>query len=271
MKRLLTGLVILSLLFLLIPSSLAENAPIIRDEADLLSDADEGALYAAMKPVCAYCIPVFWTTDAADSTPTQKKAQEFLKRQVGNEEGTIFVIDMANRQIAIWSTEGISRTITTDVAYAITDETYIHATRGDYLTCAAETFAAIAEKLKMDSSKGESASTLDEQSLYMTGMRAECADAMDLISRISRTGGTDNVSLLAEARSHVYAFQILNALYFYETGRIAVDNELIDDTLEMIDGYISRLLTGMDSAETLTALLNRLRELQQTVGAASGR
>ncbi len=123
------------------------NEPIIRDDANLLSEAEQEELRQVMLPVCDYCIPLFWTTDTQDSTDTLSKAQAFLQSEIGDVDGVEFAIDMANRQICVYSSESIYQYITTEVASNITDSIYQYATQGNYLECAKQAFHMILDEL----------------------------------------------------------------------------------------------------------------------------
>ena len=73
MRRILPGkgicLLILTGILLCLSAAAGAEAlqtlPYIQDDADLLTDAEEQALFEDMKPVCEYGIPMFWTTREA--------------------------------------------------------------------------------------------------------------------------------------------------------------------------------------------------------------
>lgn len=123
------------------------NEPIIRDDANLLSEAEQEELRQVMLPVCDYCIPLFWTTDTQDSTDTVSKTQVFLQNEIGDVDGVAFAIDMANRQICVYSSDSIYQHITTEVASNITGSIYQYATQGNYLECAKQAFHMIFDEL----------------------------------------------------------------------------------------------------------------------------
>ena len=146
MKKALFFLFILTILMAAV-GSLADNAPVICDDAELLSEDEESELNQVMNPLCSFGIPVFWTTNQEDSTDTFTKAKDFLVNAIGDNEGVAFVIDMYNRELVIYSTNQVFQCVTTSQANRILDSVYKMATGGNYLECAKATFAAIFEVL----------------------------------------------------------------------------------------------------------------------------
>ena len=62
--------------------------------------------------------------------------------------GTLFLIDMDNRELYIFSDGDVYRTVTTSYANVITDNIYTYASDGDYFTCADNAFDQIASLLE---------------------------------------------------------------------------------------------------------------------------
>lgn len=122
----------------------AEPLPQIADEANLLSDAEEKALYDAMLPLCEYGTPLFWSTNASGSYSTM--ATRYFYERYGNEDGLLFVINMNVRQLTLVTGGHISRVITQADTNTITDNVYRLARKGDYAGCATEAFR---ESLKL--------------------------------------------------------------------------------------------------------------------------
>ena len=119
-----------------------KNLPYIQDDADLLTDAEEQALYADMMPVCEYATPMFWTTRESGDYTTL--ARDFYHRRLANgESGTLFVINMHARQLTIFSDGAIYRVVTNGEAETITDNVYRMAGREDYYECASSVFQQI--------------------------------------------------------------------------------------------------------------------------------
>ena len=128
-------------------SAAAENLPYIQDDADLLTDAEEQALYADMLPVCEYGVPMFWTTNEAGTYNSM--ARNFYHSRLRNgESGTLFVINMNARQLTIFSDGAIYRTVTNSEAETITDNVFRMAGRGNYYECASSVFRQIHSLLR---------------------------------------------------------------------------------------------------------------------------
>ena len=112
---------------------------IIDDRENLLSDAQEELLRQKMEPITAYG-GVAFVTDRQYSRDTGDYAETLYRSYFGRNSGTLFLIDMGQRNIWIFSDGAIYRTITKAYANTITDNVYRYATRGDYYGCAAEVF-----------------------------------------------------------------------------------------------------------------------------------
>ena len=143
-------LLVLALTFpILFPGSFAlgETAPYIQDDADLLTDDEEAALYDDMLPLCEYGTPMFWTT--LESGNYETLAENFYHSRLGNGvSGTLFVINMSARQLTIFSDGQIYRTVTTAEAETITDNVYRQARSGNYYACARSVFQQIGSLLR---------------------------------------------------------------------------------------------------------------------------
>ena len=148
MKRILLIMTVLLLVIVLPSLSLAEKAPVIIDEANLLNNEDKGKLYANMLPICDYGTPIFWSTSMEHDTSSEELAAIFLRGKLGEEDGVLFLIDMTRRKLVIFSSKQLYRIVTTPKANAILDQTYRKATNGDYLGCAMDTFTMIYELLQ---------------------------------------------------------------------------------------------------------------------------
>lgn len=112
---------------------------IIDDEADLLSDDEEAALGEKMMEVTPYGNAAFVTVDS-NYTTASSYAKDCYYDCFGYDSGTLFLIDMDNREIYIYSDGQVYRTITKSYANTITDNIYTYASDGDYFTCAYKAF-----------------------------------------------------------------------------------------------------------------------------------
>ena len=119
---------------------------IIRDDADLLTDEEERALTGHMYPVTSYGGAAFYTSDKRVSS-ADSYARSCYRDCFGTKSGTLFLIDMYNREIYIFSDGKIYQKITKAKANTITDNIYRYATRGEYYECAQKAFDQIATLL----------------------------------------------------------------------------------------------------------------------------
>ena len=140
MKRLMS---VLLLLMLLTPVCFGETdlSPVIRDDLDLITDAQEALLREEMLKVSPYGRPVFWTTDERGEAAA--KAERFYRSVNGKMSGVLFMIDMKTRMLYIFSDGAVYRTVTRAQARTITDNVYRYASREDYSACALEAFRQI--------------------------------------------------------------------------------------------------------------------------------
>lgn len=112
------------------------------DEEDLLTDAEEAALIEDMKPITEYGNAGFVSCQVY-SQSTEDYAKERYAYLFGTDSGTLFVIDMGNRQLYIKNNGAVSKTITNAYSNTITDNIYRYASQGDYYTCASTAFSQI--------------------------------------------------------------------------------------------------------------------------------
>ena len=117
---------------------------VIIDSADLLSDGEEKSLLEDMTPITEYGNAVFYTVDT-NYGQTSYTAREKFNQLYGSNRvsGTLFIIDMANREIYIYNSGQLSYTMTSSKSNTITDNVYRQASAGNYYRCASETFQQI--------------------------------------------------------------------------------------------------------------------------------
>ena len=114
----------------------------VEDDADLLKDSEELALLAKMKQVTSYGGAAF-VSSQAEAESAGKLAESRYREFFGKDSGTLFLIDMYNRKIWIFSDGAIYKIITKGYANTITDNVFRKATYGHYYECAAEAFDQI--------------------------------------------------------------------------------------------------------------------------------
>ncbi len=126
--------------------SSAAPTPIIQDDADLLTDAEEKELYGVMEAICEYGTPVLWTM--REPGDYQSLADRHYRDLLGTSSGTMLVMNMYERVLTIRSNGAISRTITNAEADTITDNIYRYAGSGRYYECARAAFEQIGKVLR---------------------------------------------------------------------------------------------------------------------------
>ena len=129
------------ILLLCLSCATADTVPVLRDDADLLSEQEEAELMTIMEPICEYGTPLFWTTDQAGND--RSNAENFYYQMLKNESGVLFVIDVNNRQLTILTNGAIRQIIPDGDADSITDNVYRFASREEYAACAKEAFLEI--------------------------------------------------------------------------------------------------------------------------------
>lgn len=113
------------------------------DAADLLSLQEESELQKVMEPISTYGNVAFVSIDNNPEYSTERYAEKYYEEHFGYSSGILFLIDMEERYLWIYSNGEIYKTITTSYANTITDNVYSYATRQDYLTCASKAFEQI--------------------------------------------------------------------------------------------------------------------------------
>lgn len=119
---------------------------VMDDAAGLMDSAEEAQVQAEMEAVAQYC-NVGCYTAGSGSADVLDKAEAWGRREFGDTEFTVFIIDMATRRIGIFSSRGIVRVVTKAKANVITDNVYKLASAGKYGECAAEAFRQEAQVL----------------------------------------------------------------------------------------------------------------------------
>lgn len=120
---------------------------IIEDDAGLISKQEEEALAEEMKEITVYGSVAFKTVEENFLT-TERYSRSYYEETFGSGSGTVFLIDMDNRNIWIHSNGKIYRTVTGSYADTITDNCYTYASKGEYYKCASKAFSQIAALLR---------------------------------------------------------------------------------------------------------------------------
>ena len=120
---------------------------IIQDDADLLTEEEEADLYEHMAPVTRYGHAGFYSTNGPVDQ-TSSYARDAYTDFFGQDSGTLFLIDMDNRYLYIFSRGAVEDAIPTSIANTITDNVYRLAGKGDYAGCAMTAFDQIGARLE---------------------------------------------------------------------------------------------------------------------------
>ena len=115
---------------------------ILEDDADLLSQEEEAQLASQMQEITDYGNALFKTI-SYNNFSASYFAEDYYHGQFGAESGTLFLIDMGNRELYIFSDGAVYKTITKAYAATITDNIYRYASDQDYYLCASTAFDQI--------------------------------------------------------------------------------------------------------------------------------
>ena len=119
---------------------------LIDDRADLLTAEEEKALLEDMRPCAAYGEIGFLSVNE-NSQSAASFAESYYLSTFGQVDGTLFLIDMDNRKIYLYSGGRNYSVISKGKADTITDNVYRYASKEEYYRCASETYAQIATVL----------------------------------------------------------------------------------------------------------------------------
>lgn len=111
--------------------------------AELLTNEEEQKLMERMKPLTEYGNIAFISSNNGVYHSTSVLADSVYHQMFGTQSGTIFLIDMYNREIYVFSDGSNYNIITKSKAYLITDNVYRYATNEEYYKCADEAFKQI--------------------------------------------------------------------------------------------------------------------------------
>lgn len=114
----------------------------IDDGADLLSELEETALCTDMQPITAFG-NVLFVSVSENPYSAAGYAENYYYTKCPGESGTLFLVDMDNRVIQIYSDGSVYRVVTADYAYTITDNVYRYASSGSYYQCASKAYEQI--------------------------------------------------------------------------------------------------------------------------------
>lgn len=115
---------------------------IIEDDANLLTESEEKSLKEVMGKCTEYGNIIFKSINS-NNTTADRYAQSYYNGRYGQQSGTLFLIDMDNRKVYIFSNGNNYTKITNEKAETITDNIYKLATKKEYYECAKQAYAQI--------------------------------------------------------------------------------------------------------------------------------
>lgn len=142
---------------------------LIEDDEKLIDESKIKELAKEMSKLTKYGNIIFKSTSVTSSS-TEYYAREYYHQKFGTESGTLFLIDMNNRYIYIFSDGYNYKYITKDKALIITDNIYKYASRGDYYTCAVEAY----KQMNTILSNGKIAEPMRYISSYIIALIVSC-------------------------------------------------------------------------------------------------
>jgi len=126
---------------------------VIDDHAGLLDPAEYDSVLGTMMPITQYCDAGFYTYGGESKEYVLNKAKAWAKDTFGR-SCTLLIIDMSTRQLAVWSTDDMMKTLTQAKAHTITDNIYTDASRGNYKGCAETAFNQMYKALRGENVTG---------------------------------------------------------------------------------------------------------------------
>lgn len=126
---------------------------VIDDSAALLDRAEYDSVMETMMNITEYCHAGLYTYSGGSTEYVVNKAKAWGSGTFSGDY-TMFIIDMSTRQLAVYSSDRIYKTITQSKAYTITDNVYSYASRKQYATCAETAFNQMYRVLKGENVSG---------------------------------------------------------------------------------------------------------------------
>ena len=102
------------------------------DNADLFTEDEELQLFNRMSGLAKYGNIILLTESTVNTSNTGAYAKQWYNSRYGRASGTVFLIDMQNRYLYIFSNGRNYQVITDSAADNITDNVYRYAKNGDY-------------------------------------------------------------------------------------------------------------------------------------------
>ncbi len=121
---------------------------VIEDDAHLLKEDEIAQLMDQMQSLTKYGHIAFKSISVNPDFGTESYAESYYHNRFGTDSGTLFLIDMDEREIYIFSDGANYNVITSNKAYLITDNIYTKASAELYYECAREAYKEINDLLE---------------------------------------------------------------------------------------------------------------------------
>lgn len=113
----------------------------VSDKASLFSESEIKNIIRSMSDITEYCNAALFTVDDTEGYTTSQLAKRLCDENFGQASSTVFIIDMDNRQLYIYSGGSAYSVITSSRANDITGNVYRMASQERYAACAEAVFA----------------------------------------------------------------------------------------------------------------------------------
>ena len=120
---------------------------VIDDSASLLDPAEYSNVMSTMMGITEYCNTGLYTCNDGSREYVGDKAKTWANRTFTG-HCTLFVIDMTTRQLMVWSSDDMRKTITQTKSNIIVDNVYTYASDKQYARCAETTFNQLLRVLR---------------------------------------------------------------------------------------------------------------------------
>ena len=131
-----------------INESFSKYKLVIEDDANLLSEEEKIKLMDDMTPLTEYGHIIFKSINTHPYGNTYKYGKNYYYNNFQNEDGTLLLIDMSQREVYIISGGDNYKTITTAKSEIITDNIYRYLSAGNYYEGASQAYYQMNQLLK---------------------------------------------------------------------------------------------------------------------------
>ena len=126
---------------------------VIEDAGSLLDTGDYEDVFNTMMGITEYCNVGLYTYAGPSREYVEDKTEAWANLMFTG-HCTIFVIDMSTRQLLVWSSDDVMKTMTRAKGYTITDNVSAYATDKEYKNCVLTAFNQMLRVLKGENVTG---------------------------------------------------------------------------------------------------------------------